>query len=139
MTSSSRPPGMPQPSMLMLVGFAFVRLGYYKKPWIRVPGLLRYSLIVLCAFSLCTLSCRKPQTMTPQNAATESGNFLIFPHWVLGQCMKIKSYRASVVDGSALYCVLRMQKIRTYQDLTSSSEPPRVDARAVAQQCVSCE
>ena len=28
----------------------------------------------------------------------EGGNFFIFPHWVLGQCRKIITYRASLAE-----------------------------------------
>ena len=41
--------GSAQASMLLLVGFAFLRSGSYQKPWTGIPGLPRYFLIVFCA------------------------------------------------------------------------------------------
>ena len=52
--------------------------------------------------------------------------------------MEIKGSHAFVVDGSALYCVLRMQKFRPYQDLTSSSKPPRAEAKLSRTETTRC-
>ena len=72
---------MAQASMLLLVGFAFLRSGSYQKPWTGIPGLPRYFFDSFLCLSLCTLS--YPPSMHGSSIYVVASWFCVSSLWLL--------------------------------------------------------